>query len=203
MSGLPLIAHAALACLPVRLGKHDTDNVLCDILKADAVSRGSTAIVRWYLAASINRDSALASLANEWLDALEDTAPSLVYEISMTAAPSLKAVDRVFRLIDAGKLPAQYLHGFMSGNAIGDLASERFRDVLLRLVSPIIAGDRAAIRAAFDLISLRLSDRNHATELAEFPSLGEVVWSILTAAGARVESARVRMGTHLACSQQV
>ena len=113
---------------------------------------GGTTLARGYLDGLKKEHPLYLPTANALLDQLEQAAPDAAYEVLWAAGDEYRQFDRLLRMIDTHRLPADRLRALEYGIGERALTVEELRSCLERLLAAEQRGEPRAIIAAVHLL---------------------------------------------------
>src|SRR5262249_52318913 len=130
----------------------DAGGMLLDSILAAVASTDYPGLARGYVHGLVQHQPGHIPRVNDLLDALQPTHPRTVLDIVSTGIDVLHPLERTLALIDAGKIPVEFLRHveFTVGNR--PLGNAELREVLKRLTRAAHEGDGGAGSAAVHVL---------------------------------------------------
>jgi len=159
-----------------QLGRLDLDLRLFQRIKAKA-QRDDASLVRGYIFGAVEQHHSLPSSIADWLGELEADEPQLLYRIASSIPTQVQGLDRVLRLVAAGKLPPRFLNGMQYRFGGEGLSIQQLVDVLGVLSSYEGKDREEALITAIDIAASQVNKRNiqHQGETV----LNDQVWPLI------------------------
>lgn len=167
----------------LELGKLDREGSCLGMTLASATSAKSRAFTRGYIVGLLQVSPSHADEINRWLDQIEGQYPEVMYDLSLVGGRTTKVVERIFRSVDAGKLPVVRLGGLTFGFRPGKLTGLEFREVLKRLIVAIRQGDFDTGKVAVEFVAFSIGKDNKLVEgrILEDGQIKSLIWELLEA----------------------
>ena len=138
------------------LGSLDQGAALFDLLSQNAVDTKRTDLLRGYVSALLKHHPAQADRISAFLDKAEALEPTVVYDLATVGGEAIKGPERIFRIVNAGALPAQYLMGIDYAASGRDLTVEELRRILDSLTSAVASGNDQAADVGLRMLYARV-----------------------------------------------
>lgn len=142
----------------LELGGQDLDGVLLDAMLGTALDRPLSKFSLGYVKGLTDKTSVHADRIGQFLNDAEEQAPLLAFYLAPNAGEDRHALERMLRLVDAGRIPAVHLGMLVNGLQGRRLDDEEFEQVLQRLVTSTEREDAEAAVGGMRLLHLRLAD---------------------------------------------
>ncbi len=130
----------------------DSGGILLDRILSRIPIAGGTLLARGYLERLVTTHPELLGRANNLLDQLQVEAPRVAYDVIWAAGDEVRKVERLFRMIDAGGLSADFLRDVEFGVRGRPLRPDEFHGALQRLMSAAESGNDRAASVAVHLL---------------------------------------------------
>jgi hypothetical protein len=169
------------------LGRADRDALLFQTILG-TVLQGTgreIALASGYARGLLRDSNASSSRLNEWLDLVEETAPEIAAQISISAGEHVSPLKRVLRLYDEGRIGARFLYSRnFPLDESGRLSAPGLLQLLVRLAKAAEDGDATALRIGLDNLTMGLpyhAENSPNPFLAAHPDLRAIAWRLLDA----------------------
>jgi len=174
------------------IGTQDPEGTFLEMAVESALHHESTAFARGYIHGLLRSTRLLREKLNSLLDRAQESAPALAYELFSVGGDQTNALERTFRLVDEGKLPALYLQGFSMGVGSRPLQTSEFQGALGRLLAAIEQGESRATEVAIRFVGYRLEKERESPDgrVLEQQEILALLWRLveMTAPDAGTES---------------
>jgi hypothetical protein len=133
------------------LGQADEEGRLLNRMLCEIPLAGGSPLARGYLDRLATAHPRHLGRANDLLDRLEAAHPRTTYDLLWSAGDEVFKVPRLFRMVDTGGLPAEFLRGLVYG-ARRALQTDELIQALERLIRAAQSSDGRAAHAAVHLL---------------------------------------------------
>ena len=163
------------------LAQVDEDAALLDQIFGSVLQHQSALFARGYVLGCLRTRRDRIPRINEWIDRIEGESPALAYDLFIIGSRDTRALERAFRLVDAGRLPSTHLAGFTYGDASRSLTAGDVAQVLQRLLSAVERAEPRVDRVAVEFVAFRLHcEKEDALEpILQHPQVRDLVWRLL------------------------
>ncbi len=134
------------------LAQADSASALLDRMVDDIPRRDGTVLARGYIDHTVGARPDLLLRINALLDRLQADHPKAAYEVLWSAGAAVRKVDRLFEMVDRGRLPAEYLLGLEHALRGRELSDEQLFGAVHRLVTAAEGGNAKAAAGAIRLL---------------------------------------------------
>jgi hypothetical protein len=163
------------------LGAADNEGHLLERIIEAAVREGRGSLARGYLIGVLPHPAVDRMKLNRFLDSVEESSPTLAFDIFIVGGALTKAVERTLRLVDEGKLPLAYLRSFAAPGSL-DPDPSQFEALLEKLVTEAEKSNITAREIALDILGYRIAGKSRHLNHLEQNSVRELAWRLVQAA---------------------
>lgn len=167
----------------LELGGRDIDGHLLDTVLDTALIRPLSNFTLGYVKGLTNRTTEHAGRIGQLLHDAEESAPLLAFYVAANAEKGPRALERMLRLVDTGRVPAAHLSTLARGLEERRLEDAEFAAVLARLATAADNNDADAATWGLRLLHLRLQDLPKVARLddSSHGPLAEQTWRLVEA----------------------